>query len=185
MVVFVLETKWVFTLFLRLLDHGWVTVIIYLYLAEIFSKCKTIKKKYMFLFAAPMAQWHFNSFLFLFFLRYCHRCATKSDVPQKYSVWWRIGNFLSGWRLSPFYVALGVALLMWPNALWLSSVAGIQLIILAILRLLTIFRFDASRSEGLLPKQSNKHHRDYFDKWVMFVTFISTSIKKWIGQNFD
>lgn len=92
--------------------------------------------------------------------------SSYSDVAEKYSVCWRIGNFLSGWRLSPFYVALGVALLMWPNALWLSSVAGIQLLILAILRLLTIFRFNtnSSRCEGLLQKQSNQHHIDYFDK---------------------
>lgn len=92
---------------------------------------------------------------------------TDSDLAEKYSICWRIGNFLSGWRLSPFYVALGVALLMWPNALWLSSVAGIQLLILAILRLLTIFRFQAntSRCESLLQKHTNQHHhRDYFDK---------------------
>lgn len=108
----------------------------------------------------------FFHFLFRFHNGYTMYSSPKSDVTEKYSTCWRIGNFLSGWRLSPFYVALGVALLMWPNALWLSSVAGIQLLILAILRLLTIFRFNtnASRCEGLLQKQSNQHHTDYFDK---------------------
>lgn len=77
---------------------------------------------------------------------------------------WCLNNTLSGWRLSPFYIALGVALLMWPNSLWLSSVVGVQLLLLAILRLFTVIRYQNStnKCETLLQKQPN--NREYFEK---------------------
>lgn len=75
---------------------------------------------------------------------------------------WSVCRFVGGWRLSPPYVAFGVALIMWPHSLWLSHVAGAQLILLAVLRVFTIFRYGGSRGcdgrsdgggkeEGLLP----------------------------------
>lgn len=88
----------------------------------------------------------------------------RSDASAYCSCCRRLNNFLSGWRLSPFYIALGVALLMWPNSLWLSSVVGIQLLILAILRLFTIFRYQSNtiKCESLLQKQPA--NREYFEK---------------------
>lgn len=59
---------------------------------------------------------------------------------------------VGGWRLAPFYLAIGVALLIWPFRLWLSYVAGCQLIILAILRLFTVCRYGRGKGEGLLPQ---------------------------------
>lgn len=81
-----------------------------------------------------------------------------------------------GWRLAPFYVAIGVALIIWPHRLWLSYVAGCQLLLLALLRLLTVCRHGGgvggvgggfSRKgggEGLLPQyddSSDKYVYDY------------------------
>ncbi|XP_031618334.1 uncharacterized protein LOC116337699 [Contarinia nasturtii] len=108
-VVFILETKWVLTLFVDLLSGG-------------------------------------------------------NDAAAYCSCCRRINNFLSGWRLSPFYISLGVALLMWPNSLWLSSVVGIQLLVLAILRLFTVFRYQSNtiKCESLLQKQPT--NREYFEK---------------------
>lgn len=88
----------------------------------------------------------------------------RRDAPAYCLCCRRINNFLNGWRLSPFYIALGVALLMWPNSLWLCSVVGIQLLILAILRLFTIFRYQSNtiKCESLLQKQPT--NREYFEK---------------------
>lgn len=50
-------------------------------------------------------------------------------------------------------MALGVGLIMWPHNLWLSYVAGSQLIMLAVLRIFTIFRMSPNaKDEGLLPE---------------------------------
>ncbi|KAG4071791.1 hypothetical protein HA402_011945 [Bradysia odoriphaga] len=85
---------------------------------------------------------------------------TNNDYTGNCAKCWNICKIVGGWRLSPPYIALGVALIMWPHNLWLSYVAGIQLIILAILRLFTIFRYSGvGKDEGLLPQ-----YDDSFDK---------------------
>ncbi|KAJ6640815.1 hypothetical protein Bhyg_05747 [Pseudolycoriella hygida] len=77
----------------------------------------------------------------------------NNDYTSNCAKCWSICKIVGGWRLSPPYIALGVALIMWPHNLWLSYVAGIQLIILAILRLFTIFRYSGvGKDEGLLPQ---------------------------------
>lgn len=108
-----------------------------------------------------------GAFLTLVLVMVAGWCLSKfyrSDASAYCSCCRRLNNFLSGWRLSPFYIALGVALLMWPNSLWLSSVVGIQLLILAILRLFTIFRYQSNtiKCESLLQKQPT--NREYFEK---------------------
>lgn len=66
---------------------------------------------------------------------------------------WKWTGFFGSWRLSFPYVALGVALLMWPHNLWLSYIGGVQLIILALLRMFTIFRTNIrGREDSLLPE---------------------------------
>lgn len=73
---------------------------------------------------------------------------------------WSTFRIAGGWRIAPFYIAFGIALIFWPNNLWLSYVAGAQLLVLAILRLCTIFRFNGNtKGEGLLPQ-----YDDAFDK---------------------
>lgn len=65
---------------------------------------------------------------------------------------WSVCKIAGGWRLSPFYAIFGAALMLWPNNLWLSHVAGILLIILASLRLCTLCRLSNNlKDEGLLP----------------------------------
>ncbi|XP_070498620.1 uncharacterized protein [Chironomus tepperi] len=66
---------------------------------------------------------------------------------------WKWTGVFGSWRLSFPYVALGVALIMWPHNLWLSYVGGIQLIMLAILRMFTVFRTNIrGREDSLLPE---------------------------------
>lgn len=66
---------------------------------------------------------------------------------------WKWTGVFGSWRLSFPYVALGVALIMWPHNLWLSYVGGVQLIILAILRMFTVFRTNIrGREDSLLPE---------------------------------
>lgn len=66
---------------------------------------------------------------------------------------WKWTGVFGSWRLSFPYVALGVALLMWPHNLWLSYVGGVQLIMLAILRMFTVFRTNVrGREDSLLPE---------------------------------
>jgi Transmembrane protein family 72 len=66
---------------------------------------------------------------------------------------WKWTGFLGSWRLSFPYVAIGVALIMWPHNLWLSYIGGVQLIILAMLRMLTVFRANVrGREDSLLPE---------------------------------
>ncbi|XP_065086663.1 uncharacterized protein LOC135708469 isoform X2 [Ochlerotatus camptorhynchus] len=78
----------------------------------------------------------------------CHKC-------------WNICRLCGGWRLSFPYVALGIALIMWPHRLWLSHVAGGQLIGLALLRLLTLCQFRQSgKDEELL-----NHFDEHVDKY--------------------
>jgi len=63
---------------------------------------------------------------------------------------------LGGWRPAPLYVIMGVALVIFPHNLWLSYVAGMLLLLLALLRLCTLLRFRGGPShfkdEGLLPQ---------------------------------
>lgn len=96
----------------------------------------------------------------LFFTKFYH---CSSDYTTNCARCWSLCRLVGGWRLSPPYVALGVALIMWPHRLWLSHVAGVQMIMLAVLRLFTIFRYGGSRGKGdeLLPQ-----HDDSFEKWV-------------------
>ncbi|CRL02235.1 CLUMA_CG015374, isoform A [Clunio marinus] len=73
---------------------------------------------------------------------------------------WRCTGFFGSWRLSFPYVALGVALLMWPHNLWLSYVGGALLIILALLRMFTIFRIKIrGREDSLLPEFDEQHDK--------------------------
>ncbi|XP_055530306.1 uncharacterized protein LOC129721582 isoform X2 [Wyeomyia smithii] len=78
----------------------------------------------------------------------CHKC-------------WNFCRFCGGWRLSFPYVALGIALIIWPHRLWLSHVAGGLLIVLALLRLLTLCQFrPGGRDEELL-----NHFDDHVEKY--------------------
>lgn len=83
------------------------------------------------------------------------------DAPSNCARCWSCCKIFGGWRIAPLYLAIGVALIMWPNTLWLSPVAGSMLIILALLRMFTIFRFNSHSKggEGLLPQ-----YDDTFDK---------------------
>lgn len=90
-------------------------------------------------------------------------CFCSNDYTTNCARCWSICRIFGGWRLSPPYVALGIALIMWPHRLWLSHVAGVQMIMLAVLRLFTIFRYGGGggggKEEGLLPQ-----HDDSFEK---------------------
>lgn len=94
----------------------------------------------------------------MFFFLICFCFSSESSCCVNY---WSLLRYAGGWRLAPLYIAIGVALHIWPHNLWLSYVAGTQLIILAILRLLTIFKFNinSNKDEGLLPD-----FEDSFDK---------------------
>lgn len=78
--------------------------------------------------------------------------SSDSDFSPGCQRCWNICRLCGGWRLSFPYVALGIALIMWPHRLWLSHVAGGQLIALALLRLLTLcqFRRQSGKDEELL-----------------------------------
>ncbi|EDV97957.1 GH17172 [Drosophila grimshawi] len=70
---------------------------------------------------------------------------------------WRLTTLLGGWRPAPIYVAMGVALILYPHNLWLSYVAGMFLLLLALFRLCTLLRFGGGgaghfKDEGLLPQ---------------------------------
>ncbi|XP_060656378.1 uncharacterized protein LOC132791465 [Drosophila nasuta] len=70
---------------------------------------------------------------------------------------WRCSMLLGSWRPAPIYVAVGVALIIFPHNLWLSYVAGMLLLLLALLRLCTLLRFNGGganhfKDEGLLPQ---------------------------------
>ncbi|EDW69843.2 uncharacterized protein [Drosophila virilis] len=69
---------------------------------------------------------------------------------------WRLSTLLGGWRPTPIYVAMGVTLIIFPHNLWLSYVAGMFLLLLALLRLCTLLRFGGGaghfKDEGLLPQ---------------------------------
>ncbi|XP_037940679.1 uncharacterized protein LOC119673470 [Teleopsis dalmanni] len=75
---------------------------------------------------------------------------------DSYTFWlrrWHDCKVIGGWRLAPIYGAIGIALLLWPHNLWLSYVAGVLLIFLAVLRLCTIIRFRSSaKVDGLVPQ---------------------------------
>ncbi|XP_021697438.1 uncharacterized protein LOC5563737 isoform X1 [Aedes aegypti] len=74
---------------------------------------------------------------------------------------WSICRFCGGWRLSFPYVALGIALIMWPHRLWLSHVAGGQLIGLAVLRLLTLCQFRQGGKDEQLLNQFDENVDKY------------------------
>ena len=64
--------------------------------------------------------------------------------------------------MAPPYLALGIALIMWPHRLWLSYVAGVQLIILALLRLFTVCKFRPKGKDGdedLLPQFEDSYEK--------------------------
>jgi hypothetical protein len=54
-------------------------------------------------------------------------------------------------------VAFGIALIIWPHRLWLSYVAGAQVIMLAILRLFTIFQYQQSGKDDELLNQFDEN----------------------------
>lgn len=83
-------------------------------------------------------------------------CCSEHSSKSKCFQCWSYCRYAGGWRLSFPYIAMGVALLMWPHNLWLSYVAGVQLIVLAVLRIFTIFRMSPNgKDEGLLPQMDN------------------------------
>ncbi|XP_055621840.1 uncharacterized protein LOC129765493 [Toxorhynchites rutilus septentrionalis] len=84
-------------------------------------------------------KWLFSLFINLLCTRNdystgCHKCCN-------------VCRFCGSWRLSLPYVALGIALIIWPHRLWLSHVAGGLLIGLAVLRLLTLCQFRQNRKD--------------------------------------
>ncbi|KAL5291695.1 hypothetical protein ACFFRR_010851 [Megaselia abdita] len=90
-----------------------------------------------------------------------------SDSSSNCYECWSACRFFGGWRLSPVYLAFGTALILWPQNLWLSNMAGFQLILLALLRLLTLIRFTSSvKDEGLLPSSNNFQRADGFTSIV-------------------
>lgn len=76
---------------------------------------------------------------------------------------WRFSDLLGNWRPAPLYVTMGVALMLYPHNLWLSYVAGMLLLLLALLRLGTLLPLGGHttsphKEEGLLPQCD-------FEKW--------------------
>ena len=77
----------------------------------------------------------------------------SSDNYSKCLQCWSCCKCFGSWRLAFPYIAIGTALMLWPHNLWLSYVAGLLLILLAVLRLCLVFRFsNNSKDEGLLPQ---------------------------------
>lgn len=111
-----------------------------------------------------MQNFHFHFFI-CFFFSLLQNNSTSNDKSALCIHCWKWTRFFGGWRLSLPYVALGVALLMWPHNLWLSYVGGVQLIILALMRMFTIFRTSNMRGRGasLLPEFDDQN-----DKLVHF-----------------
>ncbi|XP_049541460.1 uncharacterized protein LOC125954860 [Anopheles darlingi] len=72
--------------------------------------------------------------LFTLFIVLC----TNNDYSSSCYQCWSVCRYCGGWHLTFPYVALGVALILWPHRLWLSHVAGGLLIGLGMLRLLTV-----------------------------------------------
>ena len=97
----------------------------------------------------------FSSSKFKFDLNFLFVCAIRNSKNRSSLCirCWKSTGFFGSWRLSFPYVALGVALMMWPHNLWLSYIGGVQLIILALLRMFTIFRINIrGREDSLLPE---------------------------------
>ncbi|XP_026480467.1 uncharacterized protein LOC113386925 [Ctenocephalides felis] len=83
------------------------------------------------------------------FLQICLR----DEYNGLISCWDKSSNLLGSWRLAPPYVAIGVALIVWPQGLWLSPVAGGMLIVLAVCHLFEICRATTrGRRDTLLPQ---------------------------------
>ncbi|XP_029732421.1 uncharacterized protein LOC109406023 isoform X2 [Aedes albopictus] len=101
----------------------------------------------------------------LFIHLFCSSSGNSNDgdysSPSSCAKCWSICRFCGGWRLSFPYVALGIALIMWPHRLWLSHVAGGQLIALAMLRLLTLCQF----RQGGKDEQLLNHFDEHVDKY--------------------
>ncbi|XP_055607144.1 uncharacterized protein LOC129754906 [Uranotaenia lowii] len=87
----------------------------------------------------------------------------SSCCPSASCRWcWKLCRFCGSWRLAFPYVALGVALIIWPHRLWLSHVAGGQLIALAAFRLALVCQFRyRGRDEELLSQLDE--HMDKYD----------------------
>lgn len=99
-------------------------------------------------------------FEYLYFLYF--RFKSSNDYSSLCYQCWSCTAFFGGWRLAPPYIALGIFLIMWPHHLWLSYVGGVQLIILALLRLCTIFKFKPrfkEGDEGLLPQFEDSYEK--------------------------
>ncbi|XP_058826643.1 uncharacterized protein LOC131686728 [Topomyia yanbarensis] len=95
------------------------------------------------------------------FILFINLLCTSHDYSEDCHKCWNVCRFCGGWRLSFPYVAIGVALIMWPHRLWLSPVAGGQLIALALLRLLTLCQFrSGGKDEELLT-----HFDEHVDKY--------------------
>ncbi|XP_058458548.1 uncharacterized protein LOC131435072 [Malaya genurostris] len=95
------------------------------------------------------------------FTLFIHLLCTSHDYSAEYHKCWNMCRFFGGWRLSFPYVALGIALIMWPHRLWLSPVAGGQLIALAMLRLLTLCQFRPGGKDDELLNQFEEHVDKY------------------------
>ncbi|XP_038120691.1 uncharacterized protein LOC6051594 isoform X3 [Culex quinquefasciatus] len=99
-------------------------------------------------------KWLFTLFIHLL-------CTSSTDYSTGCQKCWNVCRFCGGWRLALPYVALGVALIIWPHRLWLSHVAGGQLIALALLRLLTVCQFRAGGKDEELLNQFDEHVDKY------------------------
>ncbi|XP_058067142.1 uncharacterized protein LOC131216622 [Anopheles bellator] len=91
--------------------------------------------------------------LFTLFIVLC----TNNDYSSRCYRCWSICRFCGGWHLTFPYVALGVALILWPHRLWLSHVAGGLLIGLALLRLLTVCKFRPHGKDDELLNHFDEH----------------------------
>ncbi|KFB52899.1 AGAP006999-PA-like protein [Anopheles sinensis] len=89
------------------------------------------------------------------------RCSVFNDYSSSCYRCWSICRYCGGWHLSFPYVALGIALIVWPHRLWLSHVAGGLLIGLALLRLLTMCKFRPHGKDDELLNHFDEHVDKY------------------------
>ncbi|XP_052897099.1 uncharacterized protein LOC128304018 [Anopheles moucheti] len=95
--------------------------------------------------------------LFTLFIVLC----TNNDYSSRCYQCWSVCRYCGGWHLTFPYVALGIALIVWPHRLWLSHVAGGLLIALAMLRLLTVCKFRPHGKDDELLNHFDEHADKY------------------------
>uniref|UniRef100_A0A182SCZ1 Uncharacterized protein n=1 Tax=Anopheles maculatus TaxID=74869 RepID=A0A182SCZ1_9DIPT len=85
----------------------------------------------------------------------------SNDYSSRCYQCWSVCRYCGGWHLTFPYVALGIALVVWPHRLWLSHVAGGLLIGLAMLRLLTVCKFRPHGKDDELLNHFDEHADKY------------------------